>query len=190
MNFTFEGLEQARATVDRLREFMVRAEHALASMPAGNDDPAEPGDDALGLALRRAVDGFRAALDDDVNSAGALGHLFTLVREANSALDRGDQDRASLRAAVDWVREVDAIWQILPEERLREVELEHAGRTVTAVGPAIDPALKEKVLDRVRARLDRDFEAADRLRDELAEQGVELEDTADGVRWRLARRTG
>jgi cysteinyl-tRNA synthetase len=111
--------------------------------------------------------------------------VFTLVREANTAFDTGGTDAATLEAVVDWLHDIDAIWAILPERSLREVTLQHGDRKILLVGPEVPDDVFDCIAARSRARADRDFAAADALRDELRGHGVEVEDTPDGARWKL-----
>jgi len=157
LNFTLEGVEQARAALDRLDAFRHRLEH----------EPVAEGGSPLAGLVAAAQARFDAALDDDLNSAEALGVLFELIREANSAYDRGEVragDRAPLTALLD---EVDAVFGLATQ------------------GPGLLDADVEALLnERQAAREARDFARADALRDTLAERGIVLEDTPHGMRWR------
>jgi cysteinyl-tRNA synthetase len=107
---------------------------------------------------------FRAAMDDDFNTPGAVATIFEAVREANRALDAGDRDRATTLIAT--VRELTG-----------------------ALGLSIEPdtdgdaEIDALVRERDDARAARDFARADAVRDELAARGIKLEDTATGTIW-------
>src|SRR5262249_55294627 len=95
LNFTFAGLEQAAHSVGRLRDFKTRLE--MAKLPAGKNEKLQ----ALAAKTRQET---RAGLEDDLNTARALGAVFDMVREANTAADRDEmrqEDRAPLLAALD-----------------------------------------------------------------------------------------
>src|SRR6185369_7585441 len=128
---------------------------------AGPDDPTL---DAL-LSTTRAR--FDAAMDDDLNVSAALASVFELVREVNRRIADRRLSTADATRIVALLRELDTVLGIMPEavEELPE-------------GAA---ALLEA---RTAARAARDWAASDRLRDELAELGVAVEDTRDGQRWR------
>jgi len=184
LNFTFEALAQAQAAVTRLRESVRRLEREADALPA-------EGSGVGAAALRQADESFSAAIADDLNTSGALGHMFTLVKATNAALDSGSLASNEATAILDWFRAVDRIWALLPDgddavERTVEVE----GATLQAFGPPIDERDFDLVAARMRARAEGDFAAADELRDRLLERGISLEDTSKGVRWHVGSVAG
>ncbi len=196
LNFTFDALTQAQASVDRLAELVLRLEQEIpslqeqgASYAGGADSSQDSGGSAVSPfsdVLPGVATGFRNALLDDLNTSGALGHLFTLVREAHTALDQGRMSREEAVAALDWVREVDGIWAVLPEvDEQIERRIEIGDKTLLGMGPPVSEDLLELIDARVRARAARDFAEADRIRGQLQSRGLDLEDTPQGVRWRV-----
>ena len=167
LNFTFEGLEASRQAVRRLLNFRDRLART----------PTHPGGAPAGIGrlAAEALERFRAAMDDDLNTAGALAALFVFAKEANNALDGAagailHTDRASAEEALASMDEV-----------LGVLGLALAGRRVDDAERArIDRLVAER--DAARAR--RDFARADSIRDKLAAEGVVLEDSPDGTRWR------
>jgi len=128
--------------------------------------------DALAVRIERAFD---AALDDDLNTSGALGHLFELVRAGNAALSagRGGLLRAAL-ATLESCGDVLGLWEGAVPPDLGHAEGRAGG-------------LVELLIDlRTEARAFRDWALADRIRDGLARLGIGLEDTAQGTRWKRA----
>ena len=178
LNLTREALKQAQASVTRLRDVLLRIEEE--SVTAVD----QIRDGRLEAALVAARAGFMGSMDEDMNTAGALGHMFTLVREVNSALDEGRADSDTLVEVADWLRDVDHVWGILHAPvTLDEIVVEVGENTVRASGPPLTEGLATKLIDRIQARAKQDFMTADRLRDELLADGVRLEDTPLGVRW-------
>jgi cysteinyl-tRNA synthetase len=111
-----------------------------------------------------AVARFRAEMDDDFGTPGALASIFDAVGQARRAIDAGERDRAAgLLAAV--------------------VELSGVLGVTIEPGTGADAAIDELVAERDTARGRGDYAAADRLRAELGERGVLLEDTPDGTVW-------
>jgi cysteinyl-tRNA synthetase len=168
LNFTREGLDASRSAVQRLVDFQSRLRD-LATDPGA--EPSELPDRA-----REMVDGFRRAMDDDFNSADAMGTLFTFVGRVNGALDgRASVLPGDREAAMDALASVDRVLGLL--------EVAEASRTVDDETAAW---VEEKIQARAEARAARDFAAADAIRDELAERGIILEDGAEGTRWKVS----
>jgi len=158
LNFTFEGLAQSQAALSRLDDLAFRLERE--DRPPGSHPE-------LRAAAEAARAGMLETLDADLNTAGALGHLFDLVREAHSALDASRAGREDLKAIRETLAVFEAIFGIrLGQQGMLEAEIE---------------AL---IKSRVEARASRDFAQADRIRDDLAQRGIVLEDTPQGVRWK------
>jgi cysteinyl-tRNA synthetase len=125
-----------------------------------------------------ALDRFREAMDDDLNSAEALAALFVFVNEVNAEMDRAGgtitaQDR---EATLDALRSMDEVLGLL--------ELAREARTVDDTTEAW---IEEQVELREEARRNRDFSEADAIRDALADKGVVLEDSPDGTRWKVVK---
>lgn len=157
LNFTLRSLEDARAALDRLTSFLLRLDSL------GSIQVEDRGRDLAEEFLRD----FEQAMDDDMNTAGALGALFTMVREANTAIDQGtigSEGAAAIRQAIE---SIDRVLDILP-----------------AIDRSLDEEIEELIRQRQQARASRDFATSDRIRDELTNRGIILEDTPDGVRWR------
>ena len=169
LNFTLEGLQQAANAIERLENFSFRLAHT--SFPEGANAEIEAKTAAFPEALRKA-------LDDDLNTAQALGALFELVRDANTAIDKGQLHQGNVEGILRCLEEWNAIFDVLPPaEAIRE-----AKRDVTSQLSAEE--IERKVQERQDARRGRKFVLADQIRDALVEAGVLIEDTRDGVRWR------
>lgn len=183
LNFGTDALEQATAAVGRLREFIVRARDLREDL-----EPDAPSEGGLADAFADAKGEFVAALDNDLNTAGALGAVFSLVRDANAALDRRAVSRDDIDAIVGWLHEIDTIWGVLDErEATRDIVVDAAGQTLAGAGPDLGDEIIGLIEARLRARAKRDFAAADRIRDDLDARGVIVEDTPRGVRWSRKR---
>ncbi|MBW2092449.1 MAG: class I tRNA ligase family protein, partial [Deltaproteobacteria bacterium] len=129
---------------------------------------------------------FKEAMDDDMNTARAIGHIFEGVRELNRLLDderTGTHNQDRIRAWIAAVREMGEVLGILardPDEYLAEQTLKslpEAGLTAEEI--------EAKIKARAEARARKDWAEADRIRDELKKKGVILEDAAGETRWRL-----
>ncbi len=161
LNFTWEALTGAASAVERIRSAVARLDDAART--------AAPKSGAYGATERAAQFSaeFAAALDDDLNTAAALGALFTFLRDVNAAQVEGSLDGPSAAAAAAAVRRADAVLGILP-----------------AKDDVLPAEIESRIADRLAARKRRDFAEADRIRDELAAKGILLEDGPAGTRWK------
>jgi cysteinyl-tRNA synthetase len=158
LNFTRAGLVEAEGALTRLRNFL----NQLASTQLDEGES-----DRVPELLFKAREGFDAELDDDLNISGAVGALFTLVREVNAVAAAGalrGGDAARIRAFLDQSNQI----------------LGFRGLAATVVAPQAEIA--RKVEEREAARRRRDFASADRLRAELQSLGYVLDDTPHGTR--------
>jgi cysteinyl-tRNA synthetase len=153
-----ETLHAAAEQVRRLRDLKERLD--------GLQPPAVD-DSRLVQLAREARRRYREALDDDLNLTQGIGHVFDLVREANAALDAGALGESGRDELTEVLAAADAHLDILRPER-----------------QTLDEEVEKMIAEREAARRRRDFGTADRIRDQLRAQGVALEDTPQGVRWR------
>lgn len=173
LNFTFDGLQQATSSVERLRNFVARLKNE--KFPAGKQE-------GMAERIAQAKSDFDAGLADDLNTAQALAAMFDFVREANVAMDKGVFRQGDVQAAQEFLVMFDKIFAVLEDDDAEK--LKALGYGAEAAGP--DEAEIEKlVAEREAARKRRDFPAADRIRKQLSDRGILLEDTKDGgVRWK------
>jgi len=173
LNFTFDGLKQAASSVERLRTFANRLTQGKFA-PGSNPVMAER--------IARAADDFDAGLSDDLNTAVALAAMFDFVREANIAMDKGEFTQAEASAAQDFLSKFEQVFAVIEDDDGRKLK----ALGFSAVESELSDADIEKlVAERNAARARRDFASSDRLRKELADRGIILEDSRDGsVRWK------
>ena len=121
--------------------------------------------------LDAAIRKIDEALDDDHNTALAMAATFDFVREANTKIDAGEFLAGNVADARRVLDQFDSVFDVL-----------HG-----AVSGKLAPAeIEERIAQRVAARKSRDFALADKIRDDLAAEGVILEDSRDGTRWHYA----
>jgi cysteinyl-tRNA synthetase len=173
LNFTFDGLQQATSSVERLRNFAARLKNER--FPAGN----QPG---MAERIAKAADDFDAGLSDDLNTAQALAAVFDFVREANTAIDKGEFRQGDVAAAVEFLGSFDKVFAVVEDNDSEKLKAIGFGGDD---GGLSDAEIEKLVAERQAARARRDFAASDRVRNELSDRGIILEDTKDGkVRWK------
>ncbi len=150
LNFTLPGLNDARASLQRIDEWTARlAEHA-----AGAEQP-EPHPACVD-------DRFERELDDDLNISAALGVLFEAIRVTNRELDAGQLTRGQARFVLDWWNRINCILALEADEETLPAE----------VRSLLDA--------RATARATKQWKQSDELRDQIAGLGWEVKDTKDG----------
>jgi cysteinyl-tRNA synthetase len=189
LNFTFDGLKQAAVSVERLRNFRLRLR--------SGSFPADSSPEVRSLAAESAGR-MTAALDDDLNTAQAQAAVFEMVRQANAAIDTGEirQDDVALLLAV--LTKFDEIFAVLEDDdgpkmkkvldwalsESREQDISSELREAVQSGALLDADIEKKIAEMQAARANRDFKASDAIRAELADAGILVEITKDGIRWR------
>lgn len=166
LNFTFEALDQAAAGLRRITDFLF--ELKTRAFPEG-------GDAETARLAAEAEAAFLAGLEDDLNISLALTAVFDLVRKGN-LLIKEDRLRSGDAAVLeDSLYKMDGVLAVLP-----------------ARGGAaeIEASIRARIEAREAARKARDFARADAIRSELLTEGVLLEDTKDGVRWKIVKTAG
>ena len=150
LNFTWEGMEEARQALTRIDEWLARLRETAA---------AKVDNSKIEMPLGQQ---FEEALDDDLNISAALGFLFESIRETNRAMDQGELDSTSANSWLKWWQRINNVLNL--ETEIAELPVEIA-RLAEA---------------RAQARLAKDFRKSDELRDKLKALGWEARDTKDG----------
>jgi len=189
LNFTFDGLKQAAVSVDRLRNFRLR-------LSAGNFAPGS--NPQIQTLAAETVDRMRAALDDDLNTAQAQAALFEMVRQANTAFDTGSVMKEDVPPLLSALENFDEVFAVLHDDDLakmkqvlqwaqtegREKDISPELREAVQSAQLSDADIEGKIADMKAARAARDFKRSDAIRAELADAGILVEITKDGIRWR------
>jgi len=159
LNFTFDALAGAERTVASLRDF--RARLSEAKTESGNNEK-------LHEAATRALKEFEEGMDDDFNTSIALAAIHNLSREVNTALARKQVKEENKKELLQLLTRFDSVLNVLGDQRTE----------------MLDSEVQAMIDERQEARRRRDFGRADEIRIELANRGIILEDTKDGVRWK------
>jgi cysteinyl-tRNA synthetase len=189
LNFTFDGLNAAASSVEKLRNFRFRL--TSTQFPAGSNP-------AMAQLAEETIAKMKSALDDDLNTAEAQAAMFDMLRKVNTALDAAeahqddvkpllgaleqfdeifgvlkDDDQVKMKAVLDWARTEGREKEISPEL------LEIAGSAQLS-----DEQINQKLAEMDAARKARKFKESDAIRAELVGASIIVENTKDGVRWR------
>jgi cysteinyl-tRNA synthetase len=153
LNFTWEGMNEARESLGRIDEWLARLRQIAKS---GNVE--RPRSNAQCPATA-----FEDALDDDLNISAALGFVFESIRETNRAMDQDQMDAASASAWLDWWKRTNTILDL---EADTEVSIPHE--------------VAELAQQRENARREKNWKHSDELREQISALGWEVRDTKDG----------
>lgn len=189
LNFTFGGLQQAAASVERLRNFQQRL--ATGNFPEGSN----PSMTNLAEETRKRI---HEALSDDLNTAQAQAAIFEMVRLANAAIDSGEMNKDDVAPLLSTLKQFDEIFAILKDDDA--AKMQHVADWARSDGREKDisrellEALRSVALsdDRVEAEISRmsaerskkNYSASDAIRAALTAQGILIEQTKEGIRWR------
>jgi len=164
LNFTLEGLEQSERAMQRLNTFIERLPRL--PIPEGSSEEAAE-------RIEEAQAKFEQMMDDDLNVPGALGVVFELIRDINTLINASELRDRDRTAVLNFLEQADSVLGLMGEH------LEAAKGE-----PVLEEEIETLIAEREQARANRDFARADEIRDQLASQGIILEDTAEGTIWR------
>ena len=160
INYSTDILEQGKNALDRLYTCRDNLDFALKNAADGGEAPSF---------LEKYKAEFIKAMDDDFNTADAMGVLFSLVREINTMIAAAPK-KAEIEASIALFDELTYVFGLIYNRK----------------SDSIDEEIEELIEQRTAARKARDFAKADAIRDKLKEMGIILEDTPQGVKWSRA----
>ncbi|MBI3249190.1 MAG: cysteine--tRNA ligase [Deltaproteobacteria bacterium] len=181
LDFSEQKLEEAEKGLVRIYETLARVDAVLAANAPQSLAEEPSSTSALSTQHSALFHRFREAMDDDCNTARALGVIFESVRELNRALDAGES--ATLASVRRDLAAISAVLGIMAEPPARFLEeRKQRGLHQTQLTPAM---IEQLIADRVAARKARDFKQADAIRVQLADMGVILKDGPTGTTWTI-----
>jgi len=160
LNFTEESLKNAEETLNGLFDFMDKIRTSRIDTVHNNN---------LSKKVVETKQKFEEYMDDDLNVPQALASIFDLIRETNKAIDERKVSKKNLKEVYDQIMEFDKVLGVFQKEVKKE---------------ELSKEIMNLIIKREGYRKRGDFEAADKVRKELAEKGILVEDTPEGPRWK------
>ncbi|SHF40214.1 cysteinyl-tRNA synthetase [Desulfacinum infernum DSM 9756] len=192
VDFSDEALAEAERALERLYATLEEVEKRVPDAPeegSVHEKALMAQDKELFEKIQSLPDQFREAMDNDFNTAQAIGHLFEVQRALQRFLDSFGRKKlkgpaaALARMGAETVKGHAGVLGLLtrpPEAFFREL------RRLKVREKGLSEAQVEELIEkRNQARKAKDFEEADRIRDQLTDMGVQLEDTPEGTRWKI-----
>ncbi|MNW33824.1 Cysteine--tRNA ligase [compost metagenome] len=164
LNFNEETMNQAEKSVERIANAVANVTHRLKTALPGDGQVSHE----LESRLQQIQAQFREKMDDDFNTPDAITALFDWVSEANQTLQREVVSTAELTALLEIFEGMNSVLRLYD----------------ASSNELLDEEVEQLIAERVEARKSKNWSRADEIRDLLAEQGILLEDTAQGMRWR------
>lgn len=165
MNFSTELLEQTKSSTERIYNTMENLQHVVES---GSDSNSSDGE------FLKRLDAYKekyiAEMDDDFNTADAISEIFNIVKDVNMNINE-NSSKSSAKAALALIKELGG-----PLGILQNVEK-----------GSIDEKIETLIAERQKARKEKNWALADKIRDEISGMGIVLEDTPQGVRWKYKK---
>jgi cysteinyl-tRNA synthetase len=162
LNFTFEGLEAAKNSIERLTNFVHRLMQA----------EGKGGGERIKSLMNRVQTSFEEAMDDDLNVGIALGALFDFVRDVNRLMDYNALSKEEGEEAYNLMIRFDKVLGVISEVKKEE---------------KLPKEAEGLIREREEARKAKDWATADAIREQLKAMGILIEDTSEGIKWRFAK---
>jgi len=160
LNFSFKALNQAQASIQRIKDFLFELENRGFRKEENKD---------IHILMKKTKKKFIKGLNADLNISVSLTALFEMIKKVNILIAREKIGKKDAQRLISFIYSLDNVLAILPP---RKEEF-------------LSPEIREKIEAREKARQEKNFELSDKIRDELLKKGIILEDTKEGVRWKI-----
>jgi cysteinyl-tRNA synthetase len=167
LNFSEETMEQATHAIERIETCYANVKHRLGSV-VESESATHTEISAYQQKMKDVVEEFRSKMDDDFNTADAITAVFDWVTETNMLLQQAQVNYADLTASIAAFTSMNEV----------------LGLAKTTANELLDEEVDRLIVERNEARQQKNWARADEIRDLLSEQGILLEDTPQGLRWR------
>ncbi|EOU1741702.1 cysteine--tRNA ligase [Clostridium perfringens] len=165
LNFSEDLLESAKASVERIYNAIGNLENLIDEVSREEMNEEEK---AYLESLNKYKEKYIEKMDDDFNTADAITAIFDLIKDTNTNITI-DSSKELAQKALELIRELGA----------------PLGMFQKSIKGNLEEEIEALIAKRQQARKDRDFALADKIRDELKDRGIVLEDTPQGVRWKM-----
>ena len=162
LNFTFDALDQAQASLQRIEDFIYELDNR--TFKEGYNKNTN-----IKKIINEMNQKFIEGLSDDLNISVALTALFEMIKKANILISTGEIFKKDAAELISTLNSLDNILGVLPKKS----------------GKVLPSKIIKKIEERQNARKEKNFKLADKIRDELLQKGIVLEDTKDGIRWKI-----
>jgi cysteinyl-tRNA synthetase len=163
LNFTYDALDQAHASLRRIKDFVYELENT--QFPTGETR-------SIVELISDMNQAFSKGLSDDLNMSVTLTAVFEAIKKGHVLISQGNIHQTDAMNLLSTIRSVDVVLGILQKED----------------EAALPSDIDQKIQAREQARAEKDYALADKIREELFEEGIILEDTKDGTRWKRIHR--
>lgn len=164
INYSFSAIEQCKTSLERMYTCRDSLDFALSNAK----DEKDSDDDAAIAQFESRREEFVKAMDDDLNTADAIGVVFELVRDINTAVNEKVRSKAVVEKAIEIFDELTGVLGLVYNRQKEQ---------------SLDERVEALIAQRNDARKNKNYAEADRIRDELKSEGIILEDTPQGVKW-------
>lgn len=166
LNYSDEVMDQAKSSVDRLTNAAGNVKHRLSTaVGLPNEAPSEE----VGARMSAILGEFHEKMQDDFNTPDAITAMFLWASEVNQLLQAASIPAADLQVVLGAFEEMNGVLRIVG---------------ATGADEMLDEEIERLIAERAEARKNKNWARADEIRDMLAAEGIILEDTAQGMRWR------
>ena len=157
LNFTEEAVKASENAVQRLKDFVIKLKEIKNNIKNNQIDKL----------IQKTKKEFDESMDDDLNISIALSHIFEFVKEINTLMMKNKVGKSDAKKIIDFMHDVNKVLGVLEEKEGR-----------------LSAEIKELIDEREKARKEKNFAKADKIRQQLREKGIILEDIKEGVRWK------
>ena len=160
LNFTEEAVKASENAVQRLHDFMIKLKEIKNKINNKNTNKI----------IQKTKKEFEEAMDDDLNISVALAHIFEFVKEVNIFMMENKIGKNDAKKIIKFMHDIDKVLGILEEKEEK-----------------LSSEFKKLIEEREKSRKERNFAKADKIREQLKQKGIILEDTKEGVRWKRVK---